>query len=137
MNGFRLGEQPWKDRLGNLRNTVRQEVIARQIAPLAGRGVTVLDVGCGQGTQALRLASSGCRVTGVDPSSDLLDLCAEAALARRLDVELLRGRIEDLDGLCGDRRFDLVCCHGVMMVRHATCPVVWDSATRLPSLRPA
>ena len=115
MTSFAAGEQWWIERLGNLRNVVRQEVIARQIAPLALRGTTVLDVGCGQGTQALRLASSGCRVTGVDPSSELLDLCSEAATAQRLDVELLHGGIGDLDAMCGGRTFDLVCCHGVMM----------------------
>lgn len=115
MTSFKPGEQPWIDRLENLRNVVRQEVIARQIASLGGPRTTVLDVGCGQGTQALRLASYGCRVTAVDPSSDLLDLCAEAAAESRLDVELLQGRIEDLAGLCGDRTFDLVCCHGLMM----------------------
>ena len=115
MTSFAAGEQPWTERLGNLRNVVRQEVIARQIAPFAARGMTVLDAGCGQGTQALRLASSGCRVTAVDPSSDLLDLCAEAALAQQSDIELLQGRIEDLSELCGNRTFDLVCCHGVMM----------------------
>jgi S-adenosylmethionine-dependent methyltransferase len=115
VTSFAAGEQWWIERLGNLRNVVRQEVIARQIAPLAIRGTTVLDVGCGQGTQALRLASSGCRVTGVDPSSELLDLFSEAATAQCLDVELLHGEIGDLDLLCGGRTFDLVCCHGVMM----------------------
>ncbi len=77
--------------------------------------MSVLDVGCGQGTQALRLTSSGCKVTGVDPSSDLLDLCAEAAAERSLHVDLLQGRIEDLGTLFKGRKFDLVCCHGVMM----------------------
>lgn len=77
--------------------------------------MTVLDVGCGQGTQLLRLASSGCRVTGVDPSPDLLALCAETAVSSDLDVELLQGRIENIPTLFGSRTFDLVCCHGVMM----------------------
>jgi SAM-dependent methyltransferase len=112
---FKPGEQPWIDRLGSLRNVVRQEVIARQIAPLAGPGSAVLDVGCGQGTQALRLASLGCKVTGVDPSSDLLDLFAETAAAAGVDVEVTQGRIEDLDILFAGRTFDLVCCHGLMM----------------------
>jgi 2-polyprenyl-3-methyl-5-hydroxy-6-metoxy-1,4-benzoquinol methylase len=71
MTSFAAGEQSWIGHLGNLRNVVRQEVIARQIAPLAIRGTTVLDVGCSQGTQGLRPASSGCGVTGVDPSSEL------------------------------------------------------------------
>src|SRR5450759_2272419 len=39
VTSFKSGEKPWADRLGNLRNVVRQEVIARQIAPLAGPGI--------------------------------------------------------------------------------------------------
>jgi S-adenosylmethionine-dependent methyltransferase len=112
---FTPGEKPWIDRLGNLRNVVRQEVIARQIAHLARPGTVVLDVGCGQGTQALRLATAGCKVTAVDPSAELLDLCSEAAVANRLNIELIQGKIEDLRNLCGGRMFDLVCCHGLMM----------------------
>ena len=66
------GEQVWIERLGNLRNVIRQEVIGRQIDEHVEAGMSVLDVGCGQGTQGLRLAGQGCVVTGVDPSSDLL-----------------------------------------------------------------
>jgi S-adenosylmethionine-dependent methyltransferase len=131
MTSFAAGEDPWTERLGNLRNVVRQEVIARQIAPLAARGTTVLDVGCGQGTQALRLASSGCRVTGVDPSSELLDLCAESARAQGLDVELLPGRIEELGEACKGRTFDLVCCHGVMMYLDDWAQAIGDLGERL------
>jgi SAM-dependent methyltransferase len=115
MTSFKSGERHWIEHLGSLRNVVRQEMIARQIAPLVSEGMTILDVGCGQGTQALRLASSGCHVTGVDPSPELLRLCAEGAVAKGLTIELLRGQLEDLDDTCGARTFDLVCCHGVMM----------------------
>ena len=83
------GEERWIGHLGNLRNVVRQEVIARRIAPLAG-GAPSLTLAV-VGTQALRLASSGCRVTGVDPSAELLDLCAATSNREQLDVELLRG----------------------------------------------
>jgi S-adenosylmethionine-dependent methyltransferase len=133
MTSFEPGERAWIERLGNLRNVVRQEVIARQIAPLVGKGTTVLDVGCGQGTQALRLASNGCDVTAIDPSSDLLDLCAEAALASGLEVELHQGRIEDLENVCGGRTFDLVCCHGVMMYLEDWRLAIRDLAERLAS----
>lgn len=75
----------------------------------------VLDVGCGQGTQALRMSAAGCRVTGVDPSQDLLQLCSDQAIEEGLSLELLRGGIEELDQLLGDRRFNLICCHGVFM----------------------
>src|ERR1700722_10680935 len=95
--GFKPGEKAWMDRLGKLRNVVRQEVIARQIAPFVAPESSVLDVGCGQGTQALRLASAGCTVTGVDPSSHLLDLFAEGSAVAGVDVELLQGRLEELD----------------------------------------
>ena len=115
MSQFEPAESRWIDRLGNLRNVIRQEVIARQLVPELTAGATVLDVGCGQGTQAVRLASGGCQVTGVDPSSDLLKLCADRAAGDSVEIELRKGRIEDLGEIVGGRRFDLVCCHGVMM----------------------
>ncbi|GAA2151988.1 hypothetical protein [Humibacillus xanthopallidus] len=59
-NSFLPGQDAWLQRLGNLRNVVRQEVVARQLAPhLPAPPATVLDVGAGQGTQALRLAALG------------------------------------------------------------------------------
>jgi len=112
---FTAGEQAWIERTDSLRTVVRQELIARQLAPFVRRGMTVLDVGCGQGTQALRLAASGCRVTGVDPSADLLGRCGAAASAAGVTVDLVNGRIEELDQLWTGRTFDLVCCHGVLM----------------------
>lgn len=112
---FRAAERRWIDRLENLRNVIRQEVLARQLATLMMPNMSVLDVGCGQGTQALRLASNGCRVTGIDPSPELLALCADAASSLGLTVDLLEGRIEHLDDILGGRTFDLVCCHGVLM----------------------
>jgi S-adenosylmethionine-dependent methyltransferase len=115
VTAFEPAERNWVDRLGNLRNVIRQEVIARQLAPEAYPGMTVLDVGCGQGTQALRLAALGCSVTGIEPSSALLQLCADQALDRGLQVELIQSRMEELDEVLGGRQFDLVTCHGVFM----------------------
>lgn len=45
------------------------------------RGARVLDVGCGPGRHAIRLAQAGLSVTGVDVSSRFLELAAEAARA--------------------------------------------------------
>ena len=67
---FKAGETNWIDQLDNLRNVIRQEVIASHLAELAQPGLSVLDIGCGQGTQLLRLAEAGCAVTGVDPIND-------------------------------------------------------------------
>ena len=82
---FTAGEQNWQARLGKLRDVVRQELVARQLErELPPAPVRIIDLGCGQGTQALRLARRGYEVTGVDASPDLLarferDLAAEPA----------------------------------------------------------
>ncbi|MGZ4682218.1 MAG: class I SAM-dependent methyltransferase, partial [Acidimicrobiales bacterium] len=89
MGSFETGQQLWIERLGNLRNTIRQELITRQLAHHVRPGMSVLDVGCGQGTQALRLAERGCRVTGVDVSPELLARFAGDADRAGLSVELI------------------------------------------------
>ena len=69
--GFEPGRELWLARLGNLRNVVRQHLVATQLDAarrdlllVTDRPLSVLDVGAGQGTQALRLAREGHRVTG-------------------------------------------------------------------------
>jgi S-adenosylmethionine-dependent methyltransferase len=70
---FTAGEKNWQARLGKLRDVVRQELVTRQLAcELPPPPVRSIDLGCGQGTQALRLARRGYEVTGVDASADLL-----------------------------------------------------------------
>jgi len=43
MSSFEAGERRWIDRLGNLRNTVRQEMIRLQLAEHIAPGLPVLD----------------------------------------------------------------------------------------------
>jgi S-adenosylmethionine-dependent methyltransferase len=112
---FADGEEVWVRRLGNLRNTVRQDVISRQLAEHVRAPMTVLDVGCGQGTQAIALAAAGCAVTGVEPSASLRALCERSASEAGVGVELLDGSVDALPDLIGVRRFDVVCAHGLLM----------------------
>src|SRR5436189_3673250 len=88
-DGFAAGEDRWRARLGTLRQVVRQEVVARQLEDhLPGAPPRrVLDVGCGQGTQALRLAGRGHPVTGLDSSARLLDDFHSALRAAPPEVE--------------------------------------------------
>lgn len=115
MTLFSAAEGTWVERLGGLRSLVRQESIARQIECHVPSRHTVLDVGCGQGTQAIRLAERGCTVVGVDPSTALLEQLRAAAHAGGLQVQTCVGSLEDLPVLLDDRRFEVVCAHGLLM----------------------
>ena len=128
--GFANGVAPWRERLGTVRDAVRQALVARQLAahlppPLRADGsrTRVLDAGCGQGTQLMNLARAGYQVVGLDQSSDLLALAESAAAAEpddvRARVEIVAGDVLDLRaaataGIVADG-FDAVCCHGVVM----------------------
>lgn len=116
MTMFGAAEGTWVDpRLGGLRNLVRQESIPRQLGCQVPLGQTVLDVGCGQGTQAIRLAERGCTVVGVDASTELLEQLHADADAPRLPVQTCVGSVGDLPLLLGDPRFDVVCGHGLLI----------------------
>lgn len=115
MTAFEAGERGWINRFGKLRNVVRQELIARQLATSLGQPGSVLDVGCGQGEQARRLLAAGWTVTGVDPSEELLQSFRSACSGDATTVELIAGDIEELNSLLGRRSFDLVCAHGLLM----------------------
>lgn len=108
-------EGVWSARLGNLRNVVRQQVIHHQLMDHTATVRSALDVGCGQGTQAIELAATGIEVTGVDPSLPLLDELAATANKRGVSVEAVQGTLDDLDRLVGERTYDLVTTHGLLM----------------------
>ncbi|MFF9620713.1 methyltransferase domain-containing protein [Streptomyces griseosporeus] len=84
-----------------------------------GQRLRVLDVGMGQGTQALRLARAGHQVTGLEQDATMI-AAARAALAGEPEGIRERMRIMEGDGretgvhfLPGS--FDIVLCHGVLM----------------------
>jgi SAM-dependent methyltransferase len=120
-NTFAAGEDIWRARLGTLRQVVRRELVTRQLAArLPDQPARrVLDIGCGQGTQVVRLARRGHQVTGLDSSGALLgDLERSLAgqdTAVRGRVRLVRGDALQLTSLLPGETFDVVLCHGVLM----------------------
>ncbi|MDN3020759.1 methyltransferase domain-containing protein [Streptomyces sp. S.PB5] len=84
-----------------------------------GQRLRVLDVGMGQGTQALRLARAGHQVTGVEQDAAMISAAREALAAEpegiRERVRLVQsdGRDTGVHFLPGS--FDVVLCHGVLM----------------------
>ena len=119
--GFAAGEGEWRARLGTLRQVVRQEVVARQLAECVPDVLPrrVLDIGCGQGTQALLLARRGHVVTGLDASAQLLDDFRAALAAEPAEVgdrvRLVQGEAEAVAGLFAPSSFDVILCQGVLM----------------------
>jgi SAM-dependent methyltransferase len=123
----------WLNGLGNVRNTVRQEMITRQLRwHLHRRSARILDVGAGQGTQSIRLARDGHRLVAVEPDPELRGVFAQALAEEpaevRERVDLRAGSIGDLAGVVGDDRFDAVLLLGVLMYLPASSPAIAELA---------
>ncbi|MEU6475608.1 methyltransferase domain-containing protein [Streptomyces sp. NPDC047017] len=100
-----------------------------------GQRLRVLDVGMGQGTQALRLARAGHQVTGLERDQKMISV-ARAALAGEPEGIRARMRIVEGDGqdtgvhfLPGS--FDVVLCHGVLMYVEEPDPLLAGLARML------
>lgn len=128
---FEGGVPGWLQAVRRTRNTVRQRLVAAQVAALREEldayPQRILDAGCGQGTQALTAAREGHTVTGLDPSAELLERFAATLDAEPADV---RGRVRLVRGP-GERAaelatgpFDLVLCHGVLMYLDDPAPLL-------------
>jgi SAM-dependent methyltransferase len=83
--------------------------VLEQAFRAAGRPVrSVLDLGCGTGAHAVRLARRGYTVVGVDISSPMLELARQRATEAGVsDVDLVLGDVRDVRL---DRTFDAVIC---------------------------
>jgi SAM-dependent methyltransferase len=97
---------PW----GRIRFAVVRHTLTRE---LGGRGpLRVLDVGGGDGGDAIPLAAAGHDVTIVDPSGAMLAVADGAARDEGVALRTVRGSIDDLP-----TGFDAVLCHFVLQYR--------------------
>jgi ubiquinone/menaquinone biosynthesis C-methylase UbiE len=81
------------------------------------RPASVLDIGCGVGRWSLRLARKGCRVTGVDLSSRMIEIARKRSAATRDACQFIVANATDLDV---GRRFDFILC--VTVLQHILDP---------------
>jgi S-adenosylmethionine-dependent methyltransferase len=114
-------EAPW----GRLRFAVVRETLRRQAAELDGAGgdLRVLDVGGGDGRDALALAEAGHQVTVLDPAPSWLAEARRRAEAAGVSdrVRTVEGSLDHLTpvGTSVGDGYDLVLCHFVLHYRPA------------------
>ena len=102
---FRTGDTPWED-------PQPWRGLDQLFARFVPAGARVLDVSCGLGTNALRLAALGYRVLGVDVSPTAIEQAQLQRTAAGLDCEFRRADfLADEFGIF-DVVFDRGCLHG-------------------------
>lgn len=104
-------EAPW----GRLRFALVEEIVRRQTDALGPR-LRVLDVGGGDGRDAIPLALAGHDVTVVDTSAGMLAEASRRAAEAGASLATVAGSVDDLTAF---ERFDLVLCHFVLHYRPA------------------
>lgn len=97
---------PW----GRIRYAVVEETLAREASRL-GTALRILDVGGGDGMDALPLATAGHEVTVLDQSRGWLDEAERRAAAAGVQLRTVEGDISSAPAL---GEFDLVLCHFVL-----------------------
>jgi 2-polyprenyl-6-hydroxyphenyl methylase / 3-demethylubiquinone-9 3-methyltransferase len=116
----RLGDTWWDDDsllslLRTAMNPARFGYMRRVLVDELGidpHGKTALDVGCGGGLLAEEFARLGCRVTGVDPSTESLETARQHASSEGLDIDYAAATGEQLP--FEDGSFDVVYCCDVL-----------------------
>lgn len=58
---------------------------------------SVLDIGCGAGTDAIYLASKGCKVTAIDVSHEALRIAQERAGKAGVEINFIAGNFLDIE----------------------------------------
>ena len=62
------------------------------------KGKKIIDVGCGTGLLAVKLAKAGALVTGVDLSRDMLNIAEKRANDLSLEIDFLERPMQEIEG---------------------------------------
>lgn len=116
---FHSGAEKYAAYLDTLPGRLRLDLAfanLQEFLPRAARHLRVLDLGCGTGAMAVRLARLDCNVTLLDASLPMLDLAERAAKQAGVlaKITLKHGDIAQLDRLFHNESFDTVLCHNVL-----------------------
>lgn len=102
--GWTGSAQAWIDAQGEFGDGSRRDILDPALEPILGNvaGLTILDVGCGEGRYARLLATKGATVTGLDPVDDFINL----ARSRHPQGKYVVGTAEQMPFT--ERSFDIV-----------------------------
>ncbi len=90
--------------LGRITDKLEERLLLNRIG--LARGLRILDVGCGDGVLATRLAQDGARLTGLDASAEMVAAAHRRAMVAGVDLELVEGDASNLP--FPREQFDLV-----------------------------
>jgi S-adenosylmethionine-dependent methyltransferase len=101
---------------GRLRSDLSFDNLQEFIPLRANGSLRALDVGCGTGATAVRLARLGIHVTLLDSSPAMLDIAQRAAREARVTekIALQHGDASRLTNLFRVASFDVILCHNVL-----------------------
>jgi len=101
--------------------------------PQAPRPLLALDLGCGTGAIAVRLARLGLHVTLLDASLPMLDFAKRAAREAGVTerITLKHGDAGQFANLFDARSFDLILCHNILEYVDDPCTVLRSAARAL------
>jgi S-adenosylmethionine-dependent methyltransferase len=116
---FRTGAAKYAAYLETPEGKLRLDLVfanLQEFLPQATPPLLALDIGCGTGAIAVRLARLGLHVTLLDASEAMLDFARraaqEAAVTER--ITLKHGDAALLDNLCDAGSFDVILCHNIL-----------------------
>jgi len=118
---FQSGAQDYVAYLGTPEGRLRSDLAFANLEDFlprlpAGKPVCALDVGCGTGATAVRLARLGIHVTMLDSSPAMLDIAKRTAEEAGVTdkVVLQHGDATRLSNLFLTASFDVILCHNVL-----------------------
>jgi 2-polyprenyl-3-methyl-5-hydroxy-6-metoxy-1,4-benzoquinol methylase len=120
------------DHYDTLRGRVREEIVRRHLSEIVldvtKRPLRVVDIGCGDGRDAVWLAEQGHDVLALDPAESMVEAAHEAVATAGVGerVEVLTGDAGTAREHAGEEGFDLVLSHGVIMYQPDPAAFVSD-----------
>jgi S-adenosylmethionine-dependent methyltransferase len=130
---FESGAEKYADYLETPEGRLRLDLAfanLQEFLPQATRSLRALDLGCGTGAIAMRLARLGLHVTLLDSSLSMLDFAKRAAREAGVTerITLRHGDAAQLANLFPAASFDVILCHNVLEYVDDPCAVLHSAA---------